>query len=81
MMEHFDTKFDQLTKAFSAAFPAGDPHAHRLRHEMEITDAGGWNKLKADVLSKFLTGGLWVAAGYLALAAWAAFKDAIKVSQ
>lgn len=78
MMEHLDSGFDRLTQTFAAAFPNGDPHGHRLAHEKAIRDAGGWAKLKAEVIGKFLTAGLWVAAGFLAVAAWESIKSSIK---
>jgi len=50
-----------------------------MAHEKMIRDADGWTKIKGEILSKFLTGGLWLAAGYLAFAVWTAFKqDVIK---
>jgi hypothetical protein len=79
MMLHMDVKFAQLHKLITDAFPTGDPHGHRMAHEKMIRDADGWSKIKGEILSKFLTGGLWLAAGYLAFAVWQAFKtDVIK---
>ena len=78
IIAHMDTQFAALRATFASAFPAGDPHGHRMAHERKIRDADGWHKLKAEVLSKFLTAGLWVAAGWLALAAWEAFKHEVK---
>jgi hypothetical protein len=78
MMLHMDVKFAQLHKVITDAFPAGDPHGHRAYHELQIKQAEGWDKIKGDVLSKLLTGGMWLGAGYLALALWNAFKDSVK---
>ena len=75
MMEHLDSGFDRLTQTFASAFPGGDPHGHRLAHEKAIRDASGWAKLKADVVGKFLTAGLWAAAVFVAFAAWEAIKS------
>lgn len=75
---HMDRQFASLKQTFAEAFPGGDPHGHRLAHEKFIRDATGWDKLKADVLSKFLTGGLWVAAGWLLLAVWESFKHEVR---
>jgi hypothetical protein len=77
LMLHIDTKFAQLHRLITDAFPDGDPHGHRLYHQSQIKQADGWAKIKGDVLSKFLTGGLWLGAGYLAFAVWQAFKQEI----
>ena len=74
VMEHLDSGFDRLTQTFASAFPDGDPHGHRIAHEKAIKAATGWDRLKADIVSKFLTAGLWATAGFLAFAAWESFK-------
>ncbi|MEN9885779.1 MAG: hypothetical protein RL758_357 [Pseudomonadota bacterium] len=78
MMLHMDGKFAQLHRLISDAFPDGDPHGHRMYHERQIKDADGWDKMKADILSKFLSSGLWVAAGWLAYAVWQSFKNEVQ---
>lgn len=78
MLEHIDDKFQGVHKLVSSAFPDGDVHGHRLAHERKIQETESWNKLKAEVLSKFLSGGLWVAVGWLALAVWQSFKEGVK---
>ena len=78
LMLHMDKQFAALRQTFSEAFPGGDPHGHRIAHEKAIRNATGWDKLKAEVMSKFLTAGLWVAAGWLALAVWEAFKHEVR---
>lgn len=78
LMLHMDRQFAQLRQSFSDAFPNADPHGHRIAHEKAIRNATGWDKLKAEVLSKFLTAGLWVAAGWLAFAVWEAFKNEVR---
>jgi len=77
MLLHMDAKFAQMHKLITDAFPSGDPHGHRAFHEAQMKQADGWDKIKADILSKFLTGGLWIAAAYLALAVWQAFKSEV----
>jgi hypothetical protein len=72
-----DVKFAQLHKLISDAFPAGDPHGHRMYHELQIKQAGNWDRIRGEVLSKFLTGGLWIAAAWLAFAVWQAFKSEV----
>jgi hypothetical protein len=77
LMLHMDVKFAQLHKLISDAFPGGDPHGHRAYHELQIKQADGWDKIKGEVLSKFLTSGLWVAAAWLAFAVWQTFKSEV----
>ena len=78
MMVHMDLKFGQLHKLITDAFPDGDPHGHRLYHEKSIKEADAWAKIKGEVLSKFLSSGLWVAAGWLAFSIWQAFKEGVR---
>ena len=78
VMEHLDSGFDRLTQTFASAFPNGDPHGHRLAHEKAIRSATGWDKLKAEVVGKFLTMGLWAAAVFLALTVWESIKTNIR---
>jgi hypothetical protein len=77
-MDHLDSGFDKLSQTFASAFPGGDPHGHRMAHEKAIRDATGRDKLRSEVLGKFVTGGLWAAAGFLAFAAWEALKSHVK---
>jgi hypothetical protein len=77
MLMHMDAKFAQLHKLITDAFPYGDPHGHRMHHEKVINNAGQWDKIKGEIISKFLTGGLWLAAGWLAFAIWQAFKNEV----
>ena len=78
MMEHLDSGFERLNETFKSAFPNGDPHGHRLAHEKAIRAATGWDKLKSDVVGKFLTAGLWGAAVFLAFAAWEAIRTNLR---
>ena len=75
---HMDRQFASLKQTFADAFPGGDPHGHRLAHEKAIRDATGWDKIKADVVGKFLTGGLWVAAGWLLFLVWESIKHEVR---
>jgi hypothetical protein len=77
MLMHMDVKFAQLHKIITDGYPNGDPHGHRMAHEKMIRDSDGWNRIKGDVLSKFFTGGLWLAAAYLAVIVWQAFKSEV----
>jgi hypothetical protein len=78
LMMHMDAKFAQLHHMIAEGYPGGDPHGHRMAHEKMIRDADGWSKIKGEILSKFLTGGLWLAAGWLAFAIWQAFKQEVQ---
>lgn len=77
LMLHMDTKFAQMHKLIADAFPDGDPHGHRMFHERQIRDADSWSRIKGEVLSKFLSSGLWVAAAWLAFAVWQSFKQEV----
>jgi len=77
LMLHMDGKFAQLHRIITDGYPGGDPHGHRMAHEKMIRDADGWNRIKGEILSKFLTGGLWIAAGWLAFTVWQAFKSEV----
>lgn len=78
MVKHMDGQFKRLESMFSSAFPGGDPAGHRMAHEAQIKQAVGWEKLKSEVVSKFLTGGLWMAAGWLALTLWNTFVASVR---
>lgn len=78
MKAHMDSGFGKLVETFESAFPGGDPHGHRLAHEKAIRDATGRDKLRSEVLGKFVTGGLWAAAGFLAFATWESVKAHLK---
>lgn len=78
VMEHLDSGFDRLSQTFASAFPNGDPHGHRLAHEKAIRTATGWDKLKAEVVGKFLTMGLWAAAVFIAFTIWESVKANIR---
>lgn len=78
MVAHIDMKFAQMHRLIADAFPNGDPHGHRLAHEKQIEDAEGWKAIKRELITKVATGGIWVAAGWLLLAFWQAFKESVK---
>ena len=78
VVNHMDRKFLELSATFASAFPSGDPHGHRMAHESQIKQADGWNKLRAEVISKFLTGGLWVAAGWAVVSMWQSLLSNLK---
>ena len=78
VLDRMDSGFDRLSQTFASAFPNGDPHGHRLAHEKAIRSATGWDKLKAEVVGKFLTMGLWAAAVFLAYTVWESIKTNIR---
>lgn len=78
MVAHIDVKFAQMHRLIADAFPNGDPHGHRMAHEKAIRDAEGWSAIKRELITKVATGGVWVAMGWLLLAAWQAFKEGVK---
>ena len=78
IMKELDSRFGELSDMIKSAFPEGDPHGHRRAHEQEIRDAAGWSKLKADLLSKVLTGGVWAGVVWLVFIVVEAVKQEIK---
>lgn len=78
MVGHMEQQYVQIKALISSAFPGGDPHGHRMAHEAQIRQADGWQKLKSEVVSKFITGGLWAAAGWAAYSMWHSFISNIK---
>jgi len=75
LLKHIDSRFDSLYRALESAFPGGDPHAHRLAHEKAIRDAEGWDKLKAEMISKLATSGIWAAAAWVLYLNWRAVVE------
>jgi hypothetical protein len=75
LMLHMDKQFDLLRRAFSEAFPGGDPHGHRIAHEKAIRNAGWWDKIKSEAASKTITAGLWVTMAFIAAAIWEHIKS------
>lgn len=75
---HMDQRFSELQALIKSAFPDGDPHGHRMAHEAQIEQAQGWKKLKAEVVSKFLTGGLWAAGIWMLIQGWNGLVTAIQ---
>lgn len=78
LMAGLDSRFAELSAMIKSAFPEGDPHGHRLSHEREIRDAAGWEKLKSELMSKLLTGGVWAGVAWLLFVAFEAIKQEIK---
>lgn len=78
IVSQIDSRFGELSEMIKSAFPDGDPHGHRRAHEQEIRDAAGWSKLKADLLSKVLTGGVWAGVVWLVFIIIEAVKQEIK---
>ena len=75
ILEQIDSRFGELMGMIKSAFPEGDPHGHRRAHEQEIQAAAGWSKLKSDLISKVLTGGVWAGAAWLAFITIEAIKQ------
>lgn len=78
IVSQIDSRFGELSDMIKSAFPDGDPHGHRRAHEQEIREAAGWSKLKADLLSKVLTGGVWAGVVWLVFIIIEAVKQEIK---
>jgi len=77
MRTHFDDRFDTMQRMFMSAFPNGDPHGHRLRHEDDIRSADNWTYLRREVMLKLITAVLMFGLGWGAAALWTAFRTGI----
>lgn len=75
LMLHMDKQFANLRQTFASAFPEGDPDGHRLAHEKAIRNAGWWDRIKTEAISKTVTGGLWVFLAFLAVSVWEHVKN------
>lgn len=69
----YAAKQDQISKGF----PSGDPDGHRLAHEAWIKGAQAKAEFWAKLRDKLAETGVMGAVGFLALAAWLAFKNEI----
>lgn len=78
LMLHMDKQFAQLRQSFADAFPAGDPHGHRIAHEKAIRNAGWWDKIKSEAASKTITASLWVTLAFIAMSVWEHIKQEAK---
>ena len=70
-----DERFEELRATFKDAFPGGDAAGHRLAHEKAIRNAGWWDRIKADAVSKTVTGSVWVFLVFVAVAVWEHIKS------
>ena len=77
MRTHFDERFDTMQRMFTAAFPNGDPHGHRLRHEDDIRNSDHWTHLRQEVMLKLVSAVLMFGLGWGAAALWTAFREGI----
>lgn len=74
---HMAAQFEKMTSTFLSAFPNNDPGEHRRAHEREIANAAGWEKMRADVISKLMTGGVWALMAWVAMAVWEYFRTGV----
>lgn len=74
LLLHIDKQFAALKQSFGDAFPGGDPHGHRIAHEKAIADATQWHRVRQGVVEKVVSGGIWAAVLFGALAIWDAIK-------
>ena len=75
ILAHMDGCFEDLRDAFRSAFPGGDAAGHRIAHEKAIRNAGWWDRIKADAVSKTVTGSVWVFLAFVAVAVWEHVKN------
>lgn len=77
MIAHIDTQFFQLKELIKSGFPHGDPSKHREVHEAFIRDAEDRRALWKAVREKTITGAVYSALIFIALAIWEAVKSGV----
>ena len=70
-----DERFADLRATFKDAFPEGDAAGHRIAHEKAIRNAGWWDRIKGEAISKTVTGSVWVFLAFVAVAVWEHVKN------
>jgi hypothetical protein len=78
VLTHMDKQFSMLRQAFNDSFPGGDPHGHRIAHEKAIQNAGWWDRIKSEAISKTVTGSVWVFLVFVAVVVWEHIKQEAK---
>lgn len=78
ILTHMDKCFEDLRGTFKDAFPKGDAAGHRIAHEKAIANAGWWDRIKGDAVSKTVTGSVWVFLAFVAVAVWEHVKQEVK---
>ena len=74
LTRHMDQQFASLRQTFAEAFPAGDPHGHRIAHEKFIAQASWWDRVKGDAFAKVTGAGIWALVVVLGVALWEHLK-------
>lgn len=77
MRDFLREEFAKLNALIRSGYPDGDPVGHRLAHEEDIRSAKRWSALKASVMEKVVTGGVWGLIAFMAMAAWEHFKRGV----
>lgn len=78
LTRHIDQQFAALRQTFAEAFPAGDPHGHRLAHEQQIANASWWDKIATEAIGKTVTAGVWAMIVFFAISAWEHIKNEVR---
>lgn len=70
LINHVDSRFDELKDYFKSGFPGGDIEGHRRDHEQEQEIRAAKARLWSAVQEKLVSGSIWLALGTLAMAMW-----------
>ena len=70
LVDHMDTKFEEVRTLFLSGFPDGDPILHREYHKEKIELLKSRKALNRAVLEKLVSGGAWSALLAMAAALW-----------
>lgn len=76
--EFIATKFTELEELIRDGFPNGDTRGHREVHEGSIKRAEERSKLWTSVREKLVSGGVMTAAGFIVVALWNHFVNAVQ---
>jgi len=75
--EYINTKVTELEELIRDGFPNGDPRSHREVHETYIKESEEKSALWKSVREKLISGGVMAAVGFIVVALWNHFLQAI----
>jgi hypothetical protein len=74
---HLDISFQELQDLIKSGFPDGDPHKHREVHERLLRQLSDKRELWKEVREKTISGAVYSALIFIALAIWEAIKSGV----
>jgi len=77
MKKRIDGMEQSMKEHINLAFAGGDPEGHRRAHEIMIQTMEEKRRLRVAIQEKTISGLIWAAVLWLALAAWSQIKIAL----